>query len=466
MVNLPNDKKSEAWIPSPDVEKKSFKWKRLLLGTIFVSLGVTATTVGMASINYRLTHIVADGGIVNGRTVRLTAPKNGYLKAFYAKPGIQVKSGQVLARVDPEVVPQEQYQEKQFGLQLARAEDQQIRRKLERDKLATEVQSNQAQLIAARQSLDFLKKQLKTLENQYQAVQAVDIKLATEAVSQKQAAVKLALAEATAARSDYQRFQKLQAQGAVSQQQLDKLRFASQAADARVRQAQATLRSAQTSLDGAKRGVALSNQENLDNSLSQQRSKLQQAIQEQQMLVNTLTAKVSSSRQQLNQSLALSKNRVAPIAIPQKIQSDSQSQKLQAPFNGVVYTTHSEQGEQVSNSQPILTLLNCNDLWVETVIKADDAVRIDTNKAAKVKLSSTKQTFSGEVDIIQPLGSIDINSQSQGVGVKALSSVVPPNLVGQSLMRVTVKIPQTNLHTQSQRFCGIGQSAQVTFSQK
>lgn len=466
MVNLPNDKKSEAWIPSPDVEKKSFKWKRLLLGTIFVGLGVTATTVGMASINYRLTHIVVDSGVVNGRTVRLTAPKNGYLKAFYAKPGIQVKSGQVLARVDPEVVPQEQYQEKQLGLQLARAENEQIRRKLEREKLATEVQSNQAQLIAARQSLDFLKKQLKTLENQYQAVQAVDIKLATEAVSQKQAAVKLALAEATAARSDYQRFQKLQAQGAVSQQQLDKLRFASQAADARVRQAQATLRSAQTSLDGAKRGVALSNQENLDNSLSQQRSKLQQTIQEQQMLVNTLTAKVSSSRQQLNQSLALSKNRVAPVAIPQKIQSDSQSQKLQAPFNGVVYTTHSEQGEQVSNSQPILTLLNCNDLWVETVIKADDAVRIDTNKAAKVKLSSTKQTFLGEVDIIQPLGSIGINSQSQGVGVKALSSVVPPNLVGQSLMRVTVKIPQTNLHTQSQRFCGIGQSAQVTFSQK
>lgn len=465
MVNLPNDKKSEVWIPSPDVEKKSFPWKRLLLGTVFVSLGVTATTVGMASINYRLNHIVVDGGVVNGRTVRLTAPKNGYLKAFYAKPGIQVKSGQVLARVDAEVTPQQQYQEKQFGLQLARAENEKIRRNLEREKLAGEVQSNQAQLTAAKQSLDFLKSQLITLENQYQAVQAVDIKLATEAVSQKQAAVKLALAEATAARSDYQRFQKLQAQGAVSQQQLDKLRFASQAADARVKQAQATLRSAQTALDGAKRGVALSSQENLDNSLSQQRSKLQQAIQQQQMIVNTLGAKVSSSKQQLNQSLALSKNRLS-VAIPRKIQSNSQPQKLQAPFNGVVYTTHSEQGEQVSNSQPILTLLNCNDLWVETVIKADDAVRIDTNKAAKVKLSSTKQTFSGEVDIIQPLNSADINSQSQGVGVKALSSVVPPNLVGQSLMRVTVKIPQTNLHTQSQRFCGIGQSAQVTFSQK
>lgn len=466
MVNLPNEK-SEVWIPSPDVEKKSFKWKRLLLGTIFVGLGVTATTVGMASINYRLTHIVVDGGVVNGRTVRLTAPKNGNLKAFYAKPGIKVKSGQVLARINPEVVPQEQYQEKQFGLQLARAEDEQIQRKLAREQLAGEVQSNQAELIAARQSLDFLKKQLKTLENQYQAVQAVDVKLAIETVSQKQAAVKSALAEATAARLDYQRFQKLQVQGAVSQQKVENLRFASQAADAQVNQAQAALRSAQTALDGAKRGVALSNQNNLDNSLSQQRSKLQQAIQEQQMMVNTLGAKVSSSKLQLNQSLTLSKNRVAPVTIPQKIQSNSQPQTVQAPFGGVVYTTHSEQGEQVSNLQPILTLLNCNDLWVETVMKADDAIRIDTNKAAKVKLSSTKQTFSGEIDIIQPLGSVQsINQQSQGVDIKALSSVIPPNLVGQSLMRVTVKIPQTNLHTQSQRFCGIGQSAQVTFSQK
>ncbi len=353
------------------------------------------------------------------------------------------------------MVPQEQYQEKQFGLQLARAEDEQIQRKLQREQLAGEVQSNQAQLIAARQSLDFLNNQLKTLENQYQAVRAVDVKLATETVSQKQAAVKLALAEATAARSDYQRFQKLQAQGAVSQQKVENLRFASQAADARVNQAQAALRSAQTALDGAKRGIA--NQNNVDNSLSQQRSKLQQAIQEQQMMVNTLGAKVSSSKLQLNQSLALSKNRVVPVPIPEKIQSNSQLQTLQAPFSGVVYTTHSEQGEQVSNSQPILTLLNCNDLWVETVMKADDAIRIDTNKAAKVKLSSTKQTFSGEVDIIQPLSSVQTtNQQSQGVEVKALSSVVPPNLIGQSLMRVTVRIPQTNLHTQSQRFCGIG----------
>ena len=450
-----------------EVEKKSLRWGRLLLGTIFVSLGVTATITGVSSIRYRMTHIVVDGGLVNSRSVRLTAPKDGNLKAFYAKPGIKVKSGQVLARIDSQEVPQQQYQEKQLGFQLVRAKNEQVRRKLAQDKLAGEVRSNQAELTAARQSLGFLQNQLKMLENQYRAVQAVDIKLAGETVSEKQAAVKAALARATAARSDYRRFQKLFADGAVSEQRLETLRFASEAAEAQVKEMQATLSSAQAALDGAKRGVALSNQDNLDDSLSLQRSKLRQAIQQQQMRVNTLEAKVGSSTEQLKQSLVLLKDPISAAKIPQKIQSSSQLQVVKAPLSGVVYTTHSEQGEQVSNSQPLLTLLDCNDLWVETVIKADDASRININKPAQVRFSSTKQTFSGEIDIIQPLKNIkSINEQSQGVEVQALSPVIPTNLAGQSLMRVTVRIPQTNAYTQSQRFCGIGQSAQVTFSQQ
>lgn len=464
-LNLPGDVKKTLDVPA-DFEKKSVRWKRLLLGTIFVSLGVTATAVGATSIRYRLTHMVFDSGIVNSRSVRLTAPKHGNLKAFYAKPGIAVKSGQVLARIDSQGVSQ-QYQEKQLGLQLIRLENEQIRRKLTQEKLAGEVRSNQAELTAARQSLDFLENQLKMLENQYRAVQAVDVKLADEAVSEKQAAVKVARAKATAARSDYQRFQKLFAQGGISQQRLDSFRFASEAADAQIKEVQATLSSAQAALNGAQRGIALSNQDNLDDSLSLQRSKLRQAIQKQQMTVNTLEAKVGSSIKQLQQSIALSKDPVSTAKVPQTIQSISQQQVVKAPLSGVVYTTHSEQGEQVSNSEPILTLLDCNDLWVETVVPTDDASHIDISKPALVRLSSTKESFSGEIDTIQPLSGVkSIKEQSQGVETKALSPVIPPDLVGKSLMRVKVRIPQTNEYTQSQRFCGIGQSAQVTFSKK
>ena len=456
--------KEKSHVPA-DVQKKPVRWKTVLLGTAFVSLGGTATAVGAASISYRLTHIVVDTGVINGRSVRLTSPKDGNLKAFYAKPGIEVKSGQVLAHVDP--LPGQQYQDKQLGLQLVRAENEHIRRRLAQEKLAGEVRSHQVDLIAARQSLGFLENQLAMLENQYRAVQAVDVKLAGQAVSEKQAAVTAAQARATAVRTDYQRFQKLFAEGAISLQRLESLRFASEAADAQIKEVQATLGFARAALDGATRGIALSNQDNLDDSLSLQRSKLRQAIQRQQTMVNTLEAKVGSSTQQLKQSLALSKNSLFAATLPQKIQSSFQKQVVKAPLSGVVYTTHSEQGEQVSNSQPILTLLDCNNLWVETVVKADDASRIDMRKPALVRLSSTKETFSGEIDTIQPLSNMkNIKQHSHGMEVKALSPVIPPDLVGKSLMRVTVRIPQTKAYAQSQRFCGIGQSAQVTFSKK
>lgn len=458
-----------------DVEKKSVRWRGILLGTVFVSLGIAAVAVGVASISYRLTHIVVDGGVVNGRTVRLNAPGDGNLQAFYAKSGTEVRFGQVLARIKPPVnikdKIKDKYQQETFareaGLQLVQAEDKQIRQKLAQERLAGQVKLNEAELIAARESLDFLRNQLKDVENQSQAMQAVDVKLATEVVRQKEAAVELAKTKGAAARSDYQRFQKLLADGAVSKQKVDNLRFIFEAADASLKEMQAASRSAKTVLDSVKTGVVLNSQQKGVNNFAQQRSKLQQAIQNQQMIVNTLETKVSTSRLQLNQNLALLKNPLSIAKTPPKIESSPQLQEIKAPFNGVVYTTNSEQGEEVSSSQPILTLLNCNDLWVETLVKVDDASRIDVQKPAKIKLSTTNQTFNGEIDIIQPLDNTrNVDQPQKGFEVKALSPMIPLDLVGKRLMRVKVTIPQTNLYTQSQRFCGIGQIAQVTFSQK
>ena len=481
MVNLNTEKEivtsftdveNEIDVPA-DVEEKPVRWRRILLGTMFISLGVAAISVGVASIRYRLTHMVVDGGIVNGQTVRLTAPKDGSLKAFYAKSGIKVKNGQLLARIESQVVDRGKSQrerlENQLGLQLIEAQDKEIRQKLAQEKLAGEVKFNEAELIAARESLDFFRNQLLTLENQYQQVQAVDVNLATEVVKQKQAAVELAQAKATAARSDFQRFQQLLADGAISKQKLETSRLTFQTAEAEVKETQATLRSAKTVLDSVKRGVAVNSQQKGGTNFAQERLKLQQAIQNEQMNVNTLTAKVNSGRLQLNQTLALSKNPlpVAKTNTPEKIQSSSQLHLVKAPFSGVVYTTQSEQGENVSTSQPILTLLNCNNLWVETLVQRDIASRIDIQKPARIKLLNTKQTFSGEIDIIQPLNNTqNVNQQQTSVEVKALSPMIPQHLVGKSLMRVKVTIPQTNASTQSQSFCGIGQSTEVTFSQK
>jgi multidrug resistance efflux pump len=459
-------KEAEFSLPVNQVEKKASKSNRLLLGTMFVALGVTATVIGAASIRYRLTNIVVDNVAINGRIVRLTSPTNGSIEAFYAKPGVAVKSGQVLGRVNTQPTIQEQTQAQQLSLQLQKAQDERMRWQLEHSQLAGEVQSYATQLVGARQSLDLFQNQLQNLKNEFLSVQSVDIKLSLETVNQQQAAVDAAVAKATSTQADYQRYQKLLAEGAVSQQQVDQLRFAWKSADAEVKQKQAILRSAKASLGASQKGVAFSNQDHLADSLSDRRAKLLQAIQQQQILVGTLEAKIASGKQQLNRSLKLSEN-PPMVSFEKKITKEPEFQTITAPFAGVVYSTEREQGEQINQGQPVLTLLDCNDLWLETVIKAEDASHIDTQKPVKVKFAGDGQTVSGEVDIIQPISSIQgIEERSKLMQVQALLPTIPPTLVGKHLARVTVKMPPPPAHTQSQRFCGLGQAASLTFSKK
>lgn len=57
-------------------------WRRLLIGLAFLTLGVSAVSVGATSIFYQLTHMNVRGGLVNGRTVRIQAPVDGTIQDF------------------------------------------------------------------------------------------------------------------------------------------------------------------------------------------------------------------------------------------------------------------------------------------------------------------------------------------------------------------------------------------------
>lgn len=465
------ENKKEVVAPLHDIKKKPYSYQRLVIGTAFVFLGAAVVAAGGATIKYRLTNLIVEDGLINGRIVRLQAPTNGNIKAFYAQPGVSVRPGQVLAQIDTERSPQEE----QFRSQLERSQTERLERsqaeqissQLELSHLAGEVQTNASQLAAAKQSLNFLKNQLQTLKNQHDAVQGVDVQIASQGVSQQQAAVESAVAKATSNRSKYERYQQLLAEGAVSQQQTEILQFAWESADAEVKQTKAALNSAQAFLNATKNGIAFSNQNAIGGTLSDQRSKLLQTIQAQETLISNLEAQISSSRQQLNKAQSLYKNRqpvaIAPVSYPRS----RQLLEVSAPFAGVVYSTEHEQGEQVINSERILTLLDCNNLWIEAVVRADEASRIDTKKPVNVQIRGYSNNITGEIDLLQPISSIQgIDERAKLMQVQALLPTIAPTLVGQSLTRVTVRIPPPPQHTNSQQFCGLGQSARLTFSNK
>jgi multidrug resistance efflux pump len=455
--------KEHATIPVIVDIKKQLKFlQRMGLGTFFLSLAGATVVAGGLTVKYRLTHLVVDNGLVNGRLTRLQAPIGGSIKAFYARPGVLVKTGQVLARIGIQRTPQE---EAQVRLQLERSQSEQIRSQLESSQLVGEVQSNTTKLATARQYLDFLHKQLQSVENQYDALRQVDVQVASEAVSQQKAVVEAAVAKAAVSRLSYERNQNL----GLSMHEAEKLRFAWESAEAEVRQARAALSSAQASFNAAKKGVALSNRNTIETTLSDQRMKLLEAIQSQVALVSNLEAQVASSNgQQFKQAQSLYKNRLALISKHIDTEREQQVREVLAPFTGVVYSTKSEQGEQVIQSQPILSLLDCNTLWIEAVVRTDEASRIDTQKPVRVKLTDSSEIVPGEIDLIQPLSSIQgiDEERSKLMQVQAFPPAIPSTSVGQPMTRVTIRIPPPPAQTQSQRFCGLGQSARLTFSKK
>ncbi len=410
--------------------RPGWKWQRIGTGIFFTALGGAAIAFGVNSVLYRWRHLVIDHGILNGRTVSLQAPIDGSLTTFYARPGIAVRQGQALALI-------------QNTLQTDQKETQAV---LELD---GEVAAYSAQLVAATQSLALLQQQLQELEGQNRAVQSVDTTLQTKQVTERQAAVEAAIAKTKAADMELNRYRSLAAAGVISRQRVDQAELAVAASNAEVKQAQAALAAAQTSLKAASQGI--SSQTPKINLLEQQR-RLQQAIQSQTALISTLTTQLQNRRQQQQQARGR--------------QQGLKELTVSAPFSGVIYRTYQETGEQVNRGQPLVSLLDCQSVWVEAVVTADEAANIDLQQPVLVHLTGFAQPLEGRIDLIQPLGQSQIGNLTPDSSVQAIAPVIPPSLSGQTVKRVTVRVPPPPQHTNPQEFCGVGQTTRLSFRRK
>lgn len=401
-------------------QKPPFRWRLVIAGSL-IGLGLVTAGVGVASITYRLTHLTVDSGLVNGRQVRLQAPLNGEIKDFFARPGVAVRSGQVLARLAPSS------QQEQSLIQLQ-----------------GEVSSKTAQLAAGRDLLNVLNRQLESLNGQDQTMQSVNVKIANDDVVKNRAAVSAAIATETAARLKYERYRKLAADGAVARQLVEQLRAEWLTAQSAVSQTKAALSSTNTSRDALEGGVPL----NRSASLQEQRLSLSRSIESQKSAVKTLEAQLATSQKQLEQAKALL--------------SDRRDFELTAPFAGVIYTTERDAGEQVNRPDVLLTLLDCNDLWVETLVNAEQANRIDATKPVRVQMVGESNTLVGQVELIEAMSRAELAKDQ----ARTLLPTVPTQLTGQPIARVVVRIPPATQQGEAQKLCGVGQTASLTFNLK
>jgi EAL domain-containing protein (putative c-di-GMP-specific phosphodiesterase class I)/multidrug resistance efflux pump len=413
--------------PAPLPKRLAIPWLRLVTATGFVGLASLALTIGLSSLSYHLLHVTVEGGLLNGRTVRLQSPIKGNVTEFYAQPGAVVRSGQVLARI-----------------QQGREEEAAILQ------LENEVQLKANQLTAAIQTQSTLQTQASSLASRSESVWSVAVETATVDVSGQQAALEGAIAQAKAARANRDRYQGLANEGAVSQQVAEQYQANLEVAEANVRQAQSALDAAQTTAAATESRTLMGENPGLGNGFVQEAAQLQQQIQTQVSLVRTLTAERDNAQQRLDKA--------------RSIYSARQDLAIAAPFTGVVYRTERERNELVDASAPLVTLLDCNDLWVEIVVSAKAASQYDLSKPVKVELGLAVPVM-GEIILNQPLSSAQGGEeQFRLTRVQALQPVIPPELAGQALTRLTIRVPPPE--NQSQQFCGVGQLARLTFSKK
>ncbi len=404
-----------------DPEARPATWKRFAVGGLCLGLGLCAAGIGLTSVYYRFTHMTIKTGIVNGRTVRVQSPVDGTIQDFYSRPGISVRTGQVLARLNP----------------LAREQGQSLVPELQR-----QVQAMTAELSLARQTLALLNQQQKGLEQQDQQVQQATVAVATDDRDRYQASLDAAIAEESAAQSDYSRFRSLLSEGAVSAQQVDQLEASWKAAQAKVKAARAELEASSTMLSAARTSVPMAS--SIDD-MQERQEALAKEVQAQEAAVERLTLALGHQQAELDEAKGLNKQEaIVPV---------------KAPFSGVVYTTYHETGEQVSRPETLLGLLDCNDLWVETLVGANRANRVDADKPVRVKLAGSDQTVLGQVTVIEAVSMGELTEAR----AEAILPAVPPNLINQPLARVRVTIPASENPLQAHQFCGVGQNAQLTF---
>ncbi len=405
----------------PTVDRQPSFWRRLLVGGLCVSLGTAAVGVGAASITYRLTHLTISGGMVNGRTVRIQAPVDGTLKDFYARPGAQVFAGQVLAQLEPLV---SENQSADIPAQLGQ-----------------ELDVSLAQLSSAQATVAMLRQQLQDLNRQDQVLQATGRQLLSQQVSYYQAAQDAAIAKEAEARDKYERYRSLLDRGAVSVQQVNELEALWRSAQAAVQQAISESETAAIKISAHSQGATAVS--GIDDLQARQQN-LMRAIQDQTAKIQTLTVQVQQQQQRQQQVAAERSVEFVPIT---------------APFDGVIYDTFHDAGEQVNRPAKLISLLDCSDMWIETLAVTEQAYRIDPKSPVRVKLDGQSNTINGKVVFIEAVRNVDLARVRSEALIPALSS----DLIGQPLARVRVHIPAELIQRENRQLCGIGQSAQLTF---
>ncbi|HEY9679097.1 MAG TPA: HlyD family secretion protein [Drouetiella sp.] len=382
----------------PDGKKSSGKLKQLLFGTIGAAALIAASVAGLNWYNFAMSHQETDDAYTTGHMHAVSSRINDTVARVLVDDNQHVKAGQVLVMLDPNDY-EVRVQSALAALKVAKNQAEAAQHSISLSSTNASGKSTEASGNVSNALSQISKTQAAVLESK-------------SVIPQTQAVLGQRKAEEERASKDYDRFEVLARQGAVSWQQRDQAKRdydvaknATTAAQEDVKQAAAKLEQAEQAVQAARAQLTQS-----------------QGVVEQAKALHIQT-QVDSSNYQVAE---------ASIAQAQAQLKDAQLQlsytKIVAPVTGRVGKKSVEEGQRVQPGQQLMTVVS-DDLWVVANFKETQLENLRKGQHVEVKIDSfPHHKFDGIVDSVSP-------------GSGASFALLPPDNATGNFTKIVQRVP-------------------------
>ena len=363
-------------------------------------------------------NVISDQGYVNAPIIIVRAPIKGNLISRNLKPGTSLSKGTVIGSIENSGDPVEQ---KSFESQIILAQ-------VELTSIKTKLRDRR---VIKRQMQDYLEAQI-SLQSNYNDQQ----------VKRYQGELKDAEHEAEFALVEAQRYQELVVKGGISQNAADRLQTNALRAQQVVVSKRALQQEAVAQLEASQQGLQLEGSRTFSDPFIRSQT-LDEEIADLEQQEHLIQARIQQNLQELSRvsdQLKLQKRAILKITQP-----------------GVIWSGEDRfiSGGYVSPGDTVVTLIDCQRLWIDTFLAERQVEKLTIGMVAKVRLLSDPKhrILSGRIQTIRSgVGRVVTGDQV---------AVPPPELIRRNLaVRIILDTPE---QVTSDEFCGVGRSVAVTF---
>jgi len=361
-------------------------------------------------------------GFINGQLYALRSPIEGTIRLGDFAIGTPVHPGQMIGKVE---------NSRTYDLSLKQMD------------LTSQLESSREQLASLESQIAERSAMLAQYSGQSSIQKNVRLTYESQHLTALQHSIEAAEAGYKQAQADAVRYQILADKGYAPRATAESYVTQAKEAEASLSQKQAELQEGRAKLQAAKAGLQVDG--SLTASYPEMRhDQLQTELFQLRMQENQLRLDTRLLEDKLNQVNA--QYRLAQLA------------NLISPAEGIIWKIEAPSGEDVQANQPLVSVLDCNHLWVDTYVDDRQLQHINTQAPVHLKLAGLgqQQTIEGMIEAIRP------GTGRYTVGQNALN---PPEAGANGQTMIRIKLPSL-MKFPGMQSCAVGSAVEASFKRR